>query len=53
MNGCSNLYFLSTIACKLAAYLSEAELAVLSADLVTLADMLASILAHQTVCKDE
>ena len=47
---CSNLYFLSTIACKISECLSEDELAVLSADLMTLADVIESILARQAVC---
>lgn len=52
MENCSNLIYLSTIACKLAECLSEEELAVLSADLVVLGDMLANIAARQAVCKD-
>lgn len=47
---CSNLYFLSTIACKISECLSEDELAVLSADLTTLADMIESILVRQAAC---
>lgn len=50
MMECSNLFFLSTVACKLSECLSAKELAVLSADLVTLSDMLANILAHQDLC---
>jgi hypothetical protein len=46
-NCCSNLYFLSTVACKLANCLTEDELAILSADLTTLSDMLASIMARK------
>lgn len=53
MNNCTNLYFLSTIACQLAECLTVGELAVLSADLMTLGDMLASILARQTVCEEK
>ena len=53
MKNCSNLYILSTIACQLSECLEEEELAVLSADLMTLGDMLASIIAHQAACKDE
>lgn len=53
MNNCSNLYFLSTIACKLAECLNEKELARLSADLVVLSDMLANILAHQAACDED
>lgn len=52
MNNCSNLYFLSTLACKLAECLSEEELTVLSADLVVLGDMLVNITARQNACKD-
>jgi hypothetical protein len=46
MNSCTNLYFLSTLACQLAQCLDETELEILSADLTTLADMLASILVR-------
>ena len=53
MNNCSNLFYLSTIACKLAECLSEKELAVFSADLVVLADMLANIVARQVACTPE
>lgn len=53
MKNCSNLYYLSTIACKLSECMSEEELAALSADLVALGDMLANILAHQALLKDE
>lgn len=53
MENCSNLFFLSTIACKLSECLSEKEMAELSADLVTLSDMLANILAHQDSCNDK
>ena len=53
MENCSNLFFLSTIACKLSECLSEKELAVLSADLVTLSDMIANILAHQDLCNND
>lgn len=52
MNNCSNLYFLSTIACKLAECLTDEELAALSADLVVLGDMLVSITARQAACGD-
>lgn len=43
MNTCSNLYYLSTIACQLAECLSEEELEILSADLVALGEMLETI----------
>lgn len=52
MKNCSNLYYLSTIACKLSECLSEEELAVLASDLVVLGDMLASIIARQACVKD-
>ncbi|MGN1159721.1 MAG: DUF6774 domain-containing protein [Lachnospiraceae bacterium] len=52
MTNCSNLFFLSTIACKLADCLSEEELSVLSSDLVVLSDMLANLIARQT-CKNK
>ena len=49
MNNCSNLFYLSSIACKLSECLSEKELTRLSADLVVLSDMLANILTPQDV----
>ncbi len=52
MKNCSNLFFLSTIACNLAECLSEAELAKLSADLVVLSDMLANIITQEALCKE-
>ena len=51
MKNCSNLYFLSTLACKIADCLSEEELAALSADLVVLGDMLVTIIAKESLCK--
>ena len=53
MENCSNLFVLSTIACKLAACLSEKELTELSADLVVLSDMLANILVRRNSCEKE
>lgn len=47
MKNCSNLYFLSTLACQLSECLDEDELSILSANLSTLGDMLESILACQ------
>lgn len=52
-NGCSNLVYLSAIACKLTECLTDEELAVLSADLVVFGDMLANLLAHKALCKKE
>lgn len=51
MNDCSNLYFLSTIACQISECLTEVELAKLSADLVVLGDMLANIVARRAACE--
>lgn len=52
MNNCSNLYFLSTLACKLVDCLSEDEATVLAADLLALSDMMSSVLARQNACKN-
>ena len=51
MNSCTNLYFLSTLACQMASCLSDEELAVLSADLVVLGDLLANVLARNALCQ--
>ena len=51
MNNCSNLVFLSTIACQLSECLSDDELTILSTDLVVLSDMLASIVARKNICE--
>lgn len=51
MDNCSNLFYLSAVACQLSECLSEKEIAALAADLVVLSDMLANILAHQE-CTD-
>lgn len=53
MNHCSNLFYLSTIACKLGECLSEEELTALSADLVLLGDMLANIIANRIYLKQQ
>ena len=50
-NNCTNLYFLSTIACQLADCLDEKELEMLSTDLTVLGYMIESLLAHKNVCK--
>ena len=50
MNNCSNLFFLSTIACQLSECLAEEELNALAADLVVLGDMLVNLIAHQQSC---
>lgn len=49
---CHNLYFLSTVACRLSECLSADEIAVLSADLMTLADMLASVSVRKSICEN-
>lgn len=53
MDRCSNLFYLSAIACQLSECLPEKELATLAADLVVLSDMLANILAHQELCSEK
>lgn len=52
MSECSSVYFLSTIACSISKCLSEDELTILSADLVTLGGLLDSIATRQTVCNN-
>lgn len=52
MNNCTNLYFLSTVACQLSECLDRKELETLSADLTALGYMLESLLAHQSACED-
>lgn len=52
MHPCSDLFFLSTIACKLIESLDEKELAVLAAELVALGDLLEAALARKEACKD-
>lgn len=52
-NNCTDLYFLSTIACQLAECLDVQELEILSSDLNTLGDMISSLLARQSVCNDD
>lgn len=46
-SNCSNLYFLSTLACKLSECLEREELERLSSDLTALGYMIESLLAHQ------
>lgn len=50
---CSNLFYLSALACKIAECLSDDELSVLAADLTVLADMLTSVSARQSVCNED
>lgn len=51
-NGCSDLYLLSALACRLAECLDENELSMLSANLSALGDMLEVIIAKQAACKN-
>ena len=53
MKHCPDLYLLSAVACQLSDCLTPEELAALSADLMTLGDMLASILAHENLCRND
>lgn len=53
MNNCCDLYFLSTIACRLAECLPEEELSVLATSLTALGDMLEVVLAQQAACKEK
>ena len=53
MNACTNLIYLSTIACQLAECLSEDELSILSSDLVVLSDMLANLVTRREVCEKQ
>ena len=47
MKPCSHLFFLSSLACKLFECFDEKELTVLSADLMALGDLLASLIARK------
>ncbi len=47
MKNCTNLYYLSSIACMLADCFDEAGLKILSSDLITLGEMIESVLARQ------
>ena len=53
MKNCVDLYWLSTIACKMAECITEEELAILAIELTTLGDMLSVIATKQAVCKPE
>ena len=53
MKNCFDLYFLSTIACKLPECLSKEELAVLAASLKALGEMLEVVLTSQEACKEK
>ena len=51
MRNCLDLYFLSTIACKLPECLSKEELAVVAASLRALGEMLEVVLTCQESCQ--
>lgn len=51
MNNCTDLYFLSTIACQISKCLSTDELELLAADLKALGEMLEVISVRQSMCK--
>lgn len=53
MKNCADLYFLSTIACKLAECLTEDGLSLLATNLTALGDMLQILIARQTICKKD
>lgn len=53
MTNCSNLYFLSTLACQLADCLPQDELSVLATELSALGDLLEVLLAKQAACEKE
>lgn len=52
MNNCTNLFYLSAIACQLSECLSEEEISLLSSDLVVLSDMLANIITRNDLCNN-
>ena len=51
MENCTDLFILSSIACKISECLTDDELALLAVNLTTLADMLQTTLTRRTVCK--
>ena len=53
MKDCTDLYVLSTIACKIAECVTEEELALLAIKFTTLGDMLSVIVTRQAVCGKE
>lgn len=53
MTNCSNLYFLSTLACQLADCMSEDELSILAAQLTALGDMIEVVIAQQAACEKD
>lgn len=53
MKGCTDLYLLSTIACKLSECLEDDELAVLATNLTALGDLLQVLVAKRAICKKD
>ena len=51
MNHCSDLYFLSTVACQLSECLSKSELELLAVNLRALGEMLEVISVQSTICE--
>ncbi|MCI8605138.1 MAG: hypothetical protein HFE79_13515 [Ruminiclostridium sp.] len=51
MNNCTDLYFLSTVACQISECLSKDDLELLAADLKVLGEMLEAISVQQSACK--
>lgn len=50
MNGCADLYLLSSIACELSKCLSEDALTMLGVNLTALGDMLTVLATRQEIC---
>lgn len=53
MNECSDVLLITSLACQLADCLSDDELALLSANLMLMADAIASILAKRELCANK
>lgn len=51
MSHCKNLYYLSSIVCMLTECMTEAELEILSSDLLTLGEMIESVMVRQAHCR--
>lgn len=53
MKNCTDLYYLSTIACRLSECFSDDELSVLATSLTALGDMLGVIIARKAACQSK
>ena len=51
MDACSNLAFLTMLACQLSECLTLDELSILGANLTVFGDMLAAIVVQQEICE--